>query len=58
MVINISHIDSEQKGAKMVINKEFCKGSYVMMANVSRSLLYDESAADKSVLCLVNATGE
>ena len=54
----ISHLDSEQKGAKMMMNKEFCKVSYVMITDVSRYLLYDVSAADKSVLCVVNSTGE
>jgi hypothetical protein len=42
----------------MMNKKEFCKVSYMMIADVSRSLLYDVSAADKSVLCVVNATGE
>jgi len=42
----------------MMINKEFCKVSSVMIADVSRSLLYDVFAADKSVLCVVNATCE
>jgi hypothetical protein len=54
----ISRLDSEQKGTKRMINKEFFKVSYVMIADVSRSSLCDVSAADKSVLCLINATGE